>query len=146
MPSLIRYITYNINIDIYIKIFRSNTTLIRIQLNKSIHMGVCFMRGIISHNLPVTNRKLTGKQSIEERAISLAHYIIDSKDTVRGTAAKFGISKSTVHKDVSERLCNINPALAQEVREILDENKAERHIRGGMATKLKYSNEHRINK
>ncbi len=104
------------------------------------------MRGIISHNLPVTNRKLTGKQSIEERAISLAHYIIDSKDTVRGTAAKFGISKSTVHKDVSERLCNINPALAQEVREILDENKAERHIRGGMATKLKYSNEHRINK
>lgn len=97
------------------------------------------MKGIISHNLPVTNRKLTGKQSIEERAISLAHYIIDSKDTVRGTAAKFGISKSTVHKDVSERLCNINPALAQEVREILDENKAERHIRGGMATKLKYS-------
>lgn len=97
------------------------------------------MKGIISHNLPVTNRKLTGKQSIEERAISLAHYIIDSKDTVRGTAAKFGISKSTVHKDVSERLCNINPGLAQEVREILDENKAERHIRGGMATKLKYS-------
>lgn len=84
--------------------------------------------------------------SIEERAINLAHYIIDSKDTVRGTAAKFGISKSTVHKDVSERLCNINPALAQEVREILDENKAERHIRGGMATKLKYSNEHRTNK
>lgn len=104
------------------------------------------MKGIISHNLPVTNRKLTGKQSIEERAISLAHYIIDSKDTVRGTAAKFGISKSTVHKDVSERLCNINPALAQEVREILDENKAERHIRGGMATKLKYSNEHSTNK
>lgn len=77
--------------------------------------------------------------SIDERAIELAHYIIDSKDTVRGTAAKFGISKSTVHKDVSERLCNINPVLASEVREILDENKAERHIRGGMATKLKYS-------
>lgn len=104
------------------------------------------MKGIISHNLPVTTRKLTGKQSIEERAISLAHYIIDSKDTVRGTAAKFGISKSTVHKDVSERLCNINPSLAQEVREILDENKAERHIRGGMATKLKYSHEHSANK
>ena len=66
-------------------------------------------------------------------------HIIFSKDTVRGTAAKFGISKSTVHKDVSERLCNINPVLASEVREILDENKAERHIRGGMATKLKYS-------
>lgn len=77
--------------------------------------------------------------SIEERATNLAHYIIDSKDTVRGTAKKFGISKSTVHKDVSERLQKINPALAHEVRLILDENKAERHIRGGMATKLKYS-------
>ena len=63
--------------------------------------------------------------SIEERAISLAHYIIDSKDTV--------------HKDVSERLLTINRALAMEVRRILDENKAERHIRGGMATKMKYS-------
>jgi len=76
--------------------------------------------------------------SIEERAICLAQYIIDSKDTVRGAATKFGISKSTVHKDVSERLLKINPVLAQEVRLILDENKAERHIRGGMATKLKY--------
>ena len=79
--------------------------------------------------------------SIEERAIYLAQYIIDSKDTVRGAAAKFGISKSTVHKDVSERLLKINPLLANEVRIILDENKAERHIRGGMATKLKYSRE-----
>ncbi|MBP3708179.1 MAG: sporulation transcriptional regulator SpoIIID [Clostridia bacterium] len=77
--------------------------------------------------------------SIEDRAIELAHYIIDSKDTVRGTAAKYGVSKSTVHKDVSERLEKINPILAREVREILDENKAERHIRGGLATKLKYS-------
>ena len=77
--------------------------------------------------------------SIDERAIELAHYIIDSKDTFRGTAKKFGISKSTVHKDVSERLKKINPSLAREVRRILDENKAERHIRGGMATKLKYS-------
>ena len=77
--------------------------------------------------------------SIDERAINLAHYIIDSKDTVRGAAKKFGISKSTVHKDVSERLRKINPMLAREVRIILDENKAERHIRGGMATKLKYS-------
>ena len=76
---------------------------------------------------------------IDERAINLAHYIIEAKDTVRGTAKKFGISKSTVHKDVSERLKKINPILAKEVREILDENKAERHIRGGMATKLKYS-------
>ena len=77
--------------------------------------------------------------SIDERAIELAHYIIDSKDTVRGAAKKFGISKSTVHKDVSERLKKINPILAHEVRIVLDENKAERHIRGGIATKLKYS-------
>lgn len=76
--------------------------------------------------------------SIEERVIELAHYIIDSKDTVRGTAKKFGISKSTVHKDLSQRLEKINPGLFSEVREVLDENKAERHIRGGMATKLKY--------
>ena len=76
---------------------------------------------------------------IDERAVDLAHYIIDSKDTVRGAAKKFGISKSTVHKDVSERLKKINPVLAREVRKVLDENKAERHIRGGMATKLKYS-------
>ena len=81
--------------------------------------------------------------SIEERAVNLAHYIIDSKDTVRGAAKKFGVSKSTVHKDVSERLININPALAYEVRAILDENKAERHIRGGMATKLKYIEKHK---
>lgn len=81
--------------------------------------------------------------SIEERAITLAHYIIDSKDTVRGAAKKFGISKSTVHKDVSERLKKINPSLAKEVRVILDENKAERHMRGGMATKLKYSHKKR---
>ena len=79
--------------------------------------------------------------SIEERAVSLAQYIIDSKDTVRGAAKKFGISKSTVHKDVSERLLKINPVLAREVRSILDENKAERHIRGGMATKLKYEHD-----
>ncbi len=76
--------------------------------------------------------------SIEERAVNLAHYIIETKDTVRGTAKKFGISKSTVHKDVSDRLNKINPSLAKDVRKILDENKAERHLRGGMATKLKY--------
>lgn len=79
--------------------------------------------------------------SIEERANQLAHYIIDSKDTVRGAAKKFGVSKSTVHKDLSERIVKINPALAAEVRLILDENKAERHIRGGMATKMKYSHQ-----
>ena len=77
--------------------------------------------------------------SIEQRACRLAHYIVESKDTVRGAARKFGVSKSTVHKDISERLLKINPGLASEVREILDENKAERHIRGGLATKRKYS-------
>ena len=77
--------------------------------------------------------------TIEERAVELAQYIIESKDTVRGAAKRFGISKSTVHKDVSERLLKINPILASDVRKILDDNKAERHIRGGMATKIKYS-------
>lgn len=81
------------------------------------------------------------KISIEDRAITLARYIIETKDTVRSTAKKFGVSKSTVHKDVSDRLLKINPILAKEVREILDENKAERHLRGGMATKLKYLKE-----
>jgi len=85
-------------------------------------------------------------RTIEERAVCLAHYIIDSKDTVRGAAIKFGISKSTVHKDVSERLQKINAVLAHDVRKILDENKAERHIRGGLATKLKYSEKKKENK
>ena len=76
--------------------------------------------------------------SIEERAIILAHYIIESKDTVRGTAKKYGISKSTVHKDITERLVKVNPALYRQVRELLDLNKAERHIRGGLATRRKY--------
>ena len=84
------------------------------------------------------------KITIEERAILLARYIIETKDTVRSTAKKFGVSKSTVHKDVSDRLLKINPVLAKEVREILDENKAERHIRGGMATKLKYLKEKQL--
>ena len=79
------------------------------------------------------------KGDIEERAVELAGFIIENNATVRAAAKRFGISKSTVHKDVSERLIKINPSLAKEVREILDENKAERHIRGGMATKLKYS-------
>lgn len=78
------------------------------------------------------------KVYIEERAVELAHYIIDTKDTVRGTAKKFGISKSTVHKDVTERLMKINPNLAHETKKVLDDNKAERHIRGGEATRQKY--------
>ena len=78
------------------------------------------------------------KQYIEERAISIANYIIESNATVRQTAGKFGVSKSTVHKDVTERLLTINPALAAKARQVLDVNKSERHIRGGMATKDKY--------
>ena len=76
--------------------------------------------------------------SIEERAVTLARYIIDSKDTVRGTAKKYGVSKSTVHKDVSERLPRLQPKLYEDVKKILELNKKERHIRGGMATKKKY--------
>lgn len=79
--------------------------------------------------------------SIEERAIAVAQYIIETEDTVRGAAKKFGISKSSIHKDVSQRLLKINYSLAMEVRKVLDKNKAERHIRGGLATKMKYSNE-----
>ena len=80
------------------------------------------------------------KDYISERVITLAEYIIENKSTVRATAKKFGISKSTVHKDISERLSKINPSLFSKARLILDENKAERHIRGGMATKKKYLN------
>jgi len=79
------------------------------------------------------------KQYIEERVLELATYIIQNKATVRCAAKKFGISKSTVHKDVAERLLQINIALANETREVLEKNKAERHIRGGKATKNKYS-------
>ena len=78
------------------------------------------------------------KEYIEERAISIANYIIDSNATVRQTAKTFGVSKSTVHKDVTDRLMQVNPALAKQARQVLDVNKSERHIRGGMATKEKY--------
>lgn len=80
------------------------------------------------------------KEYIEERAIDLANFIIEKKTTVRAAAKKFGISKSTVHKDVTERLLMVNNNLANEVRIILEDNKAERHIRGGQATKSKYQN------
>lgn len=79
---------------------------------------------------------------IEERAVDIANYIIDHNATVRQTAKKFGISKSTVHKDVTDRLLQINPSLAREARKVLDTNKSERHIRGGMATREKYLHQH----
>ena len=78
------------------------------------------------------------KGNIEERAVALAQYIIENKATVRAAAAKFGVSKSTVHKDLIERLPHCNPALYAQVRQLLAQNKAERHIRGGMATRRKY--------
>lgn len=82
------------------------------------------------------------KDYIEERAILIATYIIEHNATVRQTAKAFGVSKSTVHKDVTERLSHINHALALEARKILDLNKAQRHIRGGLATKEKYTQMH----
>ena len=78
------------------------------------------------------------KEYIEERAVDIANYIIDCNATVRQTAKKFGVSKSTVHKDVSERLKAISPQLYQQVKQVLEKNKSERHIRGGMATREKY--------
>ncbi len=75
---------------------------------------------------------------IEKRVLEISNYIIESKSTVRQTAGVFGVSKSTVHKDVTERLPLLNEVIAGQVREILAANKAERHLRGGMATKRKY--------
>ena len=81
------------------------------------------------------------RSHIEERAIFVAKYILEKNTTVRQTAKTFGVSKSTIHKDVTERLEEINPNLAKEVKMVLEKNKSERHIRGGMATKLKYEKE-----
>ena len=78
------------------------------------------------------------KNYIEERAIEIANFIINRNATVRKTAKEFGVSKSTVHKDVTERLEKINPILAYKAKEILNVNKSERHIRGGLATREKY--------
>lgn len=75
---------------------------------------------------------------MEARACDLAEYLLANNTTVRAAAQQFGVSKSTVHKDLTERLEKINPALYQQVRQLLDRNKAERHIRGGMATRRKY--------
>lgn len=78
------------------------------------------------------------KDYIEERVLEVAKYIIDTKSTIRKTAKLFGVSKSTVHKDITERLPKINPQIADEAKYILEFNKAERHIRGGRATQMKY--------
>ena len=81
------------------------------------------------------------KGNIEERACHLAQYIIENNTTVRGAARKFGISKSTVHKDIRDRLPTFNRPLYLQVKQVLDENKAQRHIRGGLATRKKYKGE-----
>lgn len=81
------------------------------------------------------------KGNMEERACQLALYLIENRATVRSAARKFGVSKSTVHKDLSERLPAYNRALYLQVKEVLDENKAQRHIRGGLATRRKYKGE-----
>lgn len=75
----------------------------------------------------------------QERCVSLGKYIVDNGATVRSAAKVFGISKSTVHQDITTRLEKVNPALQKQVKEVLEKNKQERHIRGGMATKKKYS-------
>ena len=75
---------------------------------------------------------------IEKRVYDLAAYLLDNESTVRAAAQEFGVSKSTVHKDLTERLRYLNPGLYREVRRLLDRNKAQRHIRGGQATRRKY--------
>lgn len=80
------------------------------------------------------------KDLVDERASLLGEYIVENNATVRAAAKVFGISKSTVHTDVSKRLVRVNPSLYKQVRKVLDVNKSERHIRGGLATKEKYLN------
>ena len=78
------------------------------------------------------------KYPVDERAVMLGQYIVENDSTVRDTAKAFSVSKSTVHKDVTQRLTALNPALAKQVKAVLQKNKAERHMRGGEATRLKY--------
>ena len=78
------------------------------------------------------------KNHIRERVLEEAKYIIESKDTIRKTSKVFGVSKSTIHRDMTERLSKINSQIAMEIKAILNYNKAERHIRGGKATKIKF--------
>ncbi|WP_294408040.1 sporulation transcriptional regulator SpoIIID [uncultured Ruminococcus sp.] len=81
-------------------------------------------------------------ESDKERPVIFGEYMVSRRTTVRATAKAFGVSKSTVHKDLSERLPGISPALYAKVKEILEENKQQRHIRGGLATKHKYEEQH----
>ena len=115
---------------INIRIISTTANFACIQCNNNDYKGEC---------VPQVCRDADAmKGYIEERAVEIANYIIENNATVRQTAKQFGISKSTVHKDVTERLLQINPILANRARVVLDRNKSERHIRGGMATKEKY--------
>lgn len=82
------------------------------------------------------------KDYIEERAVEIAYYIIENQATVRQTARQFGVSKSIIHKDCTDRLSQLNPGLACDVRQVLNVNKQEHHIRGGLATREKYLHQH----
>lgn len=92
----------------------------------------------VSYNVKTILGGFLLKDYIEERAVGIAEFIIENNATVRQTAKAFGVSKSTVHKDVTDRLMQINPSLAKQARKVLDVNKSERHIRGGLATREKY--------
>lgn len=94
----------------------------------------------LSYDIERFIRGISLKEHIEERAVEIARYIVENNATVRQAAKKYGISKSTVHKDITDRLQSINPALASRARVVLDINKSERHLRGGQATREKYKN------
>ena len=79
------------------------------------------------------------KNDLEERAVRLAQYIVENKATVRAAAKRFGVSKSTVHKDLTERLERLSPSLYIQAKAVLEKNKSERHLRGGQATRKKYA-------
>lgn len=81
------------------------------------------------------------KDCVKERVLEVANYIIDTKSTIRKTAKVFGASKTTIHKDITERIIEVKPELRKNIKEVLEQNLEERAIRGGMATKLKYQNE-----
>jgi putative DeoR family transcriptional regulator (stage III sporulation protein D) len=91
----------------------------------------------VSTNLSTSDLSLF--ETKQERCVSLGQYIIEKNTTVRDAAKVFGISKSTVHQDITTRLEKVNPALHKQVKQVLEKNKQERHIRGGMATKAKYN-------
>lgn len=116
--------------------YRMKTGFYTAQINCQVNNGITPQNA--SYNVKKHSEGFSLKEYIEERAIGIANYIIENNATVRQTAKAFGISKSTVHKDVTDRLMQINPTLARQARKVLNINKSERHIRGGLATREKY--------